>query len=82
MIETINDKKTNNNKKYVIGLDFGTDSVRALVGNVDTGKEEAIHVSYYKRWGQGKFIRTCSYNKIIKDLLINHLLLQSINKTK
>ena len=44
------------NNKYVIGLDFGTDSVRALVVNVDNGKEESTHVVYYKRWGQGKYI--------------------------
>jgi len=40
--------------KYVIGLDFGTDSVRALVVNVDNGKEESTHVVNYKRWEQGK----------------------------
>lgn len=41
--------------KYVIGLDFGTDSVRALVVNVKNGKEESTHVSYYKRWKQGMY---------------------------
>jgi len=40
--------------KYVIDLDFGTDSVRALVVNVDNGKEESTHVVNYKRWEQGK----------------------------
>ncbi len=43
-------------EKYVIGLDFGTDSVRSLLVNVDNGKEESIHVAYYKRWSEGKYI--------------------------
>lgn len=43
------------NNKYVTGLDFGTDSVRALIVNVDNGKEESTYVSYYKRWSQGKY---------------------------
>jgi len=41
--------------KYSIGLDFGTDSVRSLVVNVESGKEQSSHVSYYRRWSQGKF---------------------------
>jgi L-ribulokinase len=41
--------------KYVIGVDFGTDSVRALVVNTRTGKVEASAVSYYKRWAQGLY---------------------------
>ena len=44
------------NDKCVIGLDFGTDSVRALIVNVDNGKEESTHVTHYKRWAQGKYI--------------------------
>ncbi|HOB08191.1 MAG: ribulokinase [Limnochordia bacterium] len=41
--------------KYVIGVDFGTDSVRALLVNTRTGEEAASAVAYYKRWAQGLY---------------------------
>ena len=43
------------NSNYVIGIDFGTDSVRSVVVKVETGKEEANEVVYYPRWSQGKY---------------------------
>ena len=35
--------------KYVIGLDYGTDSARALVVNALTGEILASSVKYYPR---------------------------------
>ncbi|MDR6968538.1 L-ribulokinase [Flavobacterium arsenatis] len=37
-------------KKYVIGLDYGTDSVRAVLIDTDNGSEIASEVHFYKRW--------------------------------
>jgi L-ribulokinase len=41
--------------KYLLGLDFGTDSVRAVVVNAASGKEEANQVARYRRWSQGLY---------------------------
>ena len=40
---------------YIIGLDYGTDSCRAVIVEAETGKEVASSVKYYRRWKEGKY---------------------------
>jgi L-ribulokinase len=44
-----------NYMKYVIGLDYGSDSARAVIVNAETGEEMASSVKYYPRWMEGKY---------------------------
>ena len=37
-------------QSYVIGVDYGTDSVRSMVVNASSGEEIAFSVFYYPRW--------------------------------
>ena len=41
--------------KLVIGIDYGTDSCRALVIDTTSGKEIATYTSFYRRWKEGLF---------------------------
>lgn len=40
---------------YVIGVDYGTDSVRSIIVNTSTGEEIAASVHYYSRWKKGLY---------------------------
>lgn len=40
---------------YLIGLDFGSDSVRSLIIDAGTGRETASATAVYTRWSRGEF---------------------------
>lgn len=40
---------------YVIGVDYGTDSVRSVIVDAASGKEMAASVFYYPRWKKGLY---------------------------
>jgi L-ribulokinase len=44
-----------NNDQFVMGVDYGTDSVRSILVNARTGEEVAASVFYYPRWKEGLF---------------------------
>jgi L-ribulokinase len=42
-------------KSYVIGVDFGTDSVRSILIDASDGREVSSHVVNFKRWSEGRY---------------------------
>lgn len=42
-------------ENYVIGVDYGTDSVRSIIANAANGQEVASAVYYYPRWKDGLY---------------------------
>jgi L-ribulokinase len=45
----------NDNADLVIGVDYGTDSVRVVIVNAKDGSELSSDVQYYQRWKAGKY---------------------------
>ena len=43
------------NESFVIGVDYGTDSVRSIIVNAHNGQEIASSVFHYPRWRDGLF---------------------------
>ncbi|MEP7107261.1 MAG: ribulokinase [Ferruginibacter sp.] len=43
------------NDQFVIGVDYGTDSVRSIIVNAANGNEIAAAVFYYPRWKEGLY---------------------------
>ncbi len=48
------------NPAYVIGVDYGTDSVRSVLINAHTGEEVSASVFYYPRWKEGLYCNASS----------------------
>ena len=46
--------------RFVIGLDYGSDSVRSVLLNAFTGEEKASSVFYYPRWKNGLYCNAVS----------------------
>src|SRR6478736_1050707 len=42
-------------ESFVIGIDYGTDSVRSIIVNARNGQEVASSVFHYPRWRDGLF---------------------------
>ncbi len=53
MITTHNTNK--NQPQFVIGVDFGTDSVRSVIVDASNGEEAGNSVNHYSRWNDGKY---------------------------
>ncbi|RPH94865.1 MAG: ribulokinase, partial [Calditrichaeota bacterium] len=43
------------NESFVVGIDYGTDSVRTIIVDAADGREVASEVFYYPRWKAGRY---------------------------
>lgn len=57
--------------KYVIGLDYGSDSCRAYIVDAATGAEQGTAVKYYPRWAKGLYCQPTAnqYRQHPKDYI-------------
>ena len=44
-----------NRENFVIGIDYGTDSVRSIIVDASSGNEVSSAVHYFRRWKEGKY---------------------------
>lgn len=51
----IHNKNNTSSPVYVIGMDFGSDSVRGILAEISTGKTVASYDMKYPRWAAGKY---------------------------
>lgn len=58
-------------KKYVIGIDYGSDSARAIIVDAANGEQVASSVKYYPRWAKGAYCDPASnrYRQHPKDYI-------------
>ena len=72
-------------KKYVIGLDYGSDSCRAIIADATNGNEISTSVKYYPRWKEGKYSdpKTNRYRQHPLDYIevLKESILEAISKT-
>jgi len=45
------------NRKYTLGIDYGTDSVRVMIIDTSNGQIMGQAVAIYERWGQGMYCK-------------------------
>ena len=76
------DKRNSTMKKYVIGIDYGSDSARAVIIDTADGAEVASSVMYYPRWKEGKYCVPASnqYRQHPNDYIevMEHIIKESI----
>jgi L-ribulokinase len=72
------------NPSFVIGVDYGTDSVRSIIANATTGEEIASSVFYYPRWKEGKYCNAAAnqFRQHPKDYLegLEHTITQCLKQ--
>ncbi len=83
LLQNVREKRM---KNYVIGLDYGTDSVRAVLIDTADGRELASEVHWYKRWKEGAFCNA-SANQFRQHPLdhiegLEHTIKSTVQKSK